>query len=92
MRYYTGLIANNLFFDVNTVDTQKAITITQIVVGIALIISILLQNRGEGLGSFFGGGGEVFRTKRGLENVLYYSTIGLAVILVALSIVNTSIS
>ena len=92
MRYYTGLIANNLFFDVNTADTQNALTITQIVVGIALIISILLQNRGEGLGSFFGGGGEVFRTKRGLENVLYYSTIGLAVILVALSIVNTSIS
>jgi protein translocase SecG subunit len=77
---------------VNTVDVQKAVTIAQIVVGIALVSSILLQNRGEGLGSFFGGGGEVFRTRRGLENILYFGTIVLAVLLVVLSIVNTTIS
>jgi protein translocase SecG subunit len=34
----------------------------------------------------FGGGGEVFRTKRGLEKFLYYFTIVLIVILVILSL------
>jgi protein translocase SecG subunit len=51
------------------------------------VISILLQNRAEGLGKMFGGGGEVFRTKRGLEKFLYYFTIFLIVVLVLLSIV-----
>ena len=40
--------------------------ISQIVICAMLVISILLQNRAEGLGKMFGGGGEVFRTKRGL--------------------------
>ena len=73
-------------------DIQTIITVVQIVVGVALVISILLQSRGEGLGSFFGGGGEVFRTRRGLENILYYLTIVLAVLLVILSIVNTTLT
>ncbi|MBU1119617.1 preprotein translocase subunit SecG, partial [Patescibacteria group bacterium] len=47
---------------------------------------VLLQNRAEGLGKMFGGGGEVFRTKRGLEKVLYYLTIGLILVLVVLSL------
>ncbi|MDD2578271.1 MAG: preprotein translocase subunit SecG [Candidatus Dojkabacteria bacterium] len=61
--------------------------ISQIVVCVLLVISILLQNRAEGLGKMFGGGGEVFRTKRGLEKFLYYFTIFLIVVLVLLSIV-----
>lgn len=73
-------------------DWKQIITIAQIVVAIAVVITILLQNRGEGLGSFFGGGGEVFRTRRGLENMLFYISIGLAVILVVLSIINTTLS
>jgi preprotein translocase subunit SecG len=60
--------------------------ISQIVVCVVLTISILLQNRAEGLGKMFGGGGEVFRTKRGLEKFLYTFTIVLIVILVVLSL------
>jgi len=51
-----------------------------------LIGSILLQNRAEGLGKMFGGGGEVFRTKRGLEKFLYYFTIFLIIVLVVMSL------
>lgn len=72
-------------------NAKNVITVAQIIVAIAVIISILLQNRGEGLGSLFGGGGEVFRTRRGIENILYYTSIGLAVLLVVLSIINTSL-
>ncbi len=73
-------------------NPKQIITVTQTIVAILIVISILLQNRGEGLGGIFGGGGEIFRTRRGLENLLYYVSIGLAVLLIILSIVNTRLS
>ncbi|MFH1547452.1 MAG: preprotein translocase subunit SecG [bacterium] len=73
-------------------DWKKVITVAQVVVAILVVISILLQNRGEGMGTFLGGGGEVFRSRRGFEKVLYYLTIVLSVLLVALSIANTAIT
>jgi len=66
--------------------------ILQIVVCSSLVVSILLQNRAEGLGKMFGGGGEVFRTKRGLEKFLYYSTIVLIVVLIVLSLLLLKLS
>ena len=64
----------------------RNLLILQIIVCAVLIISILLQNRAEGLGKMFGGGGEVFRTKRGLEKFLYYFTIFLIGVLIFLSL------
>lgn len=72
--------------------TQKILLITQIVICVMLVISVLLQNRAEGLGKMFGGGGEVFRTKRGLEKVLYYATIVLIAVLIIMSLVILKIS
>lgn len=65
----------------------NALMISEIVTSILLIASILMQNRAEGLGRMFGGGGEVFRTRRGVENFLYYFTMILATILAILSFV-----
>lgn len=67
-------------------NTQKILLITQVVICGILIVSVLLQNRAEGLGKMFGGGGEVFRTKRGLEKVLYYATIVLIIALITISL------
>lgn len=64
----------------------KTLLIIQIIVSALLVVSVLLQNRAEGLGKMFGGGGEVFRTKRGLEKFLYYFTMVLTAILVILSL------
>ncbi|MCK9415059.1 MAG: preprotein translocase subunit SecG [Candidatus Dojkabacteria bacterium] len=64
----------------------KTLLIIQIIVSALIVVSVLLQNRAEGLGKMFGGGGEVFRTKRGLEQFLYYFTIILTTILVILSL------
>lgn len=63
------------------------IYIAQIVVSVLIIVFVLLQNRAEGLGTMFGGGGEVFRTKRGLEKFLYYGTMFLIVVFIILSFV-----
>jgi protein translocase SecG subunit len=67
-------------------NLTKILLVSQIIVCGILVVSILLQNRAEGLGKMFGGGGEVFRTKRGLEKFLYYFTIFLIVVLVFLSL------
>jgi len=62
------------------------IKIAQIVVAVLMMLSILLQNRGTGLGGVFGGSGGVYLTKRGLEKKLFIATIVLAVIFIALSL------
>ena len=61
------------------------IKIAQVVVSVLLIVAILLQNRGAGLGSAFGGSGGVYLTKRGLEKKLFIATIILAVLFFSLS-------
>ena len=73
-------------------DSTKSLLIAQIVVSVLLAVSVLLQNRAEGLGQMFGGGGEIFRTKRGLERFLYYFTIALIVVLVVLSLLILKLS
>lgn len=70
-----------------TDQLKNILLIAQIVICIILVICILLQNRAEGLGKMFGGGGEVFRTKRGLEKFLYYFTMFLIFALIVLSTV-----
>ena len=45
-----------------------------------LIASILLQQRGTGLGGVFGGSGGIYRAKRGAERTLFQATILLAVL------------
>lgn len=40
-----------------------------------MIVSILLQQRGSGLGAAFGGESGVYRSRRGIEKILYQVTI-----------------
>ncbi|MEK7072765.1 MAG: preprotein translocase subunit SecG [Patescibacteria group bacterium] len=64
------------------------IDIVQIISAVALIIVIVLQNRGTGLGAAFGGEGNVYRTRRSAEKVLFQLTIILAVIFFVTAFVN----
>jgi len=67
---------------------QKYLQIGQIIVSVLLIIAILLQGRGVGLGAAFGGSNDFYRTKRGLEKNIFIATIILAVLFLAFGIVN----
>ena len=58
----------------------------QIIVSIALIISILLQARGTGLSGTFGGDSAVYRSRRGVERRLWQFTIVLLVLFVVFSL------
>jgi preprotein translocase subunit SecG len=52
--------------------------IFQIVFAIVLVVCVLLQQRGSGLGVAFGGEGNVYRSRRGVEKFLFYATIVVA--------------
>ncbi len=62
--------------------------IAQIILAIVMIMVILLQVRGGGLGGIFGQPDSTFRTRRGLEKALFRFTIVLVLIFVVLSIVS----
>ena len=65
---------------------NTSLGIAQIIVSVALIAAILLQSKGAGLGSVFGGDGSVFRTRRGAEKGLFQLTIVLAIVFGLLSV------
>lgn len=54
-----------------------AIQVVEIILSVAVIFFILLQVRGAGLGSAFGGtsAGSVFKTRRGVERLVFNMTI-----------------
>lgn len=65
---------------------KNYLSIIQIAVAALLMAAILMQARGSGLGAAFGGDGNIYRTKRGVEKSLFTATIVLTVIFFALSL------
>jgi preprotein translocase subunit SecG len=64
------------------------LVVAQMILAVALIASILLQQRGTGLGGAFGGEVTAYRSRRGIERTLFRLTIVLAVLFVLFSLVN----
>lgn len=71
---------------------QPILSVIQIATSVLLIGAILLQQRGTGLSTTFGGEGNVYRTKRGLEKILFIGTIILAAIFFATALINIIIT
>lgn len=66
--------------------------IALIIISIALVAAVILQNKGVGLGGLSGNdSGSVFSARRGIEKTLFYVTIGLAVVFFILTIVTVAI-
>jgi len=64
--------------------------IAHIVISILLVGAILLQRRSGGLSPTFGGGGS-YHTRRGLERGLFFTTIVLAILFIALAALNITL-
>lgn len=58
----------------------NTIKIFQIILAVLLMVVILLQQRGSGLGDIFGGSGNMYRSRRGIEKMLFYATIVIAIL------------
>lgn len=65
---------------------QTILLIVQIIVAVALVATVLLQQKGSGVGGVFGGGNAVYRSRRGVEKMLHYGSIVCAVLLGTISL------
>jgi preprotein translocase subunit SecG len=67
--------------------------IALIITSIALILSVILQNKGVGLGGLTGGdSGGVFTQRRGIEKTLFWITVSLSAIFFLLTMITVAIS
>lgn len=63
------------------------IDIALIITSVALIISVVLQNKGIGMGGLTGSdSGGVFTARRGIEKTLFWVTITLSVVFFILTV------
>lgn len=66
-------------------DWKTILNVSMLIISVALVVLILLQQQGSGLGAMFGNaGGESYRSKRGAEKLFYNLTI----IMIVMFIVN----
>lgn len=70
---------------------MKALLIVQAVVSALLVVAILMQNKGEGLGVIAGDFSGSYHTKRGFEKFLVRSTVVLAVAFLGIALVTITI-
>ena len=71
---------------------ENILAIFQILFSLLLIGSILLQAKGTGLGSALGGGGEFYRSKRGLEKIVFTASVVFATLFIITSIIGVILS
>jgi preprotein translocase subunit SecG len=65
----------------------NVLNIALIITSVGLVLSVILQSKGAGLGGLTGADtGGVFTARRGIERVLFWVTIGLSVIFFGLVI------
>lgn len=67
---------------------SSILDIIQVVIALALIPAILLQQRGGGLSAAFGGDGGAYRTRRGIERGVFVASIILSALFFATAVLN----
>lgn len=67
---------------------KNFLIIINIILSLLIIFFILVQGRGAGIGSAWGGGGELFQTRRGIEKWTLRITIVLVTLFFILSLIS----
>ena len=70
----------------------NVLKIIEVIFAIILVIVVLLQQKGSGLGLVFGGDSNFFRSRRGIENLLHWTTIIVAVLFCGTAVASIFIS
>jgi len=70
----------------NQIFTEQNLLVIQVVLLCISVVLILIQNRGAGLSSAFGGNDEVFLTRRGIEKWVVNLTVVAIVLFVIVRI------
>ncbi|KKS98325.1 MAG: preprotein translocase subunit SecG, preprotein translocase subunit SecG [Candidatus Gottesmanbacteria bacterium GW2011_GWA2_43_14] len=66
----------------------QILVIVQIIISLTLLVTILIQAKGVGLGRAWGGGGEFYKSRRGVEKVIFRLTIVLVALFLISSVLN----
>ena len=67
---------------------KPILLIINIILSVVIVALILLQGKGGGLGSAWGGGGEMFQTRRGVEKMTLRLTYLFIALFLILSVAN----
>ena len=67
---------------------KNIVLILNIILSVVIIFLILIQGSGAGLGSAWGGGGEKFQTRRGVEKIVLWLTIIAIFFFFVISLIN----
>lgn len=70
------------------ISMRNIMPFIQIIISALLVGLILLQAKGVGLGRAWGGGGEFYKSRRGVEKIVFYFTV----LLVALFLISSILS
>ena len=62
--------------------------VLNIIIAIVIVTLIMIQGKGAGLGSAWGGSGEVYQTRRGIEKLTFRITVILIVVFFIISVLN----
>ncbi len=71
---------------------MRSILILQAAISVLLIVSILLQSRGEGLGVLGADLGGSYHTKRGFEKFIFYASIALGAAFIIVALISVKLS
>jgi preprotein translocase subunit SecG len=72
---------------------EAILDIALIITSIALVLSVILQSKGAGLGGLTGADtGGIFTARRGIERVLFWVTIGLSALFFTLALVTVVVA
>lgn len=66
---------------------KPILSLIQIILAVLLILVIIIQQKGSGLGGSFGGDMSFYRTKRGAEKLLFYATIAISLAFILSSLI-----
>ena len=69
-------------------DIELILNVAQMVLAVLLIAAIMIQASGTGLGAAFGGGGNVYRSKRGAEKKIFHLTIVISILFFGIALAN----
>ncbi len=64
------------------------LSIANLVVAGLLVTTILLQQKGTGIGGAFGGTTGVYTTRRGVDRILFNMTIAFSILFFAIALIN----
>jgi protein translocase SecG subunit len=62
------------------------LNIALMIIGIALTVAILVQNRSAGMSGAFGGGAEGFHIRRGSEKTIFRITVILSILFIIVAL------